>query len=203
MKVLVVSPHPDDEAIGCGGAIRAHVELGDEVHVLHLTSGELGVPGGEATSEVREAEAEAASQILGTSSVTFWREPDGNLRVTELSVRRLRDFLIEMKPDRIYVTHFADAHTDHAAAAQLVLGAVKLAPGAQVLMYEVWTPLQRYDVVVDIARIISYKRSAIRAHESQDRRNSFSEAALALAHFRGLLAGQQKMYAEVFEIMPV
>lgn len=200
MNVLVVSPHPDDEAIGCGGAIRAHVECGDTVHVLHLTSGELGVPG-EDVRETREHEAGVASQILGTHSVTFWREPDGGLAVTELLTQRLRDFLIGLAPDRIYVTHFADAHTDHAAAAQLVQAAVRLAPGPDVLMYEVWTPLQRYDLLVDIAPFASHKRAAIRSHASQDQRNSFSEAAMALAHFRGILHGPQKLFAECFERM--
>ena len=41
-RVLVISPHPDDDVIGCGGTLRRHVLDGDEVRVIYLTSGERG-----------------------------------------------------------------------------------------------------------------------------------------------------------------
>ena len=30
MKILIVSPHMDDEVIGCGGTIARHVHAGNE-----------------------------------------------------------------------------------------------------------------------------------------------------------------------------
>ena len=39
MKVLVVAAHPDDEVLGCGGAIAKHTEQGDIVHVLIMAEG--------------------------------------------------------------------------------------------------------------------------------------------------------------------
>ena len=58
-RVLVLSPHPDDEAIGCGGTLRWHLEQGDRVQVIFLTSGEHGVRGQDAreTSRIRTKEA--------------------------------------------------------------------------------------------------------------------------------------------------
>ena len=38
-RVLVVAPHPDDEALGCGGTIMRHIASGDSVAVLIVTDG--------------------------------------------------------------------------------------------------------------------------------------------------------------------
>lgn len=40
-RVLVIAPHPDDEIIGCGGTMAQHVEKGDRIFVIYVTSGEL------------------------------------------------------------------------------------------------------------------------------------------------------------------
>ena len=40
--ILVIRPHPDDETIGCGGALCWHLTEGDAVRVVFLTSGEKG-----------------------------------------------------------------------------------------------------------------------------------------------------------------
>ncbi|KRT58685.1 PIG-L deacetylase family protein, partial [endosymbiont of Ridgeia piscesae] len=34
--VLAVVAHPDDEILGCGGALARHVAEGDRVHILIL-----------------------------------------------------------------------------------------------------------------------------------------------------------------------
>ena len=38
-KILVVAAHPDDETLGCGGAIAKHSNEGDEVKVIVMTDG--------------------------------------------------------------------------------------------------------------------------------------------------------------------
>ena len=100
-RVLVISPHPDDESIGCGGTLRRHVTDGDRVEVVFLTSGEQGGHGRgrDATIRIREAEAVKASKILGLAGIEFWRQPDGLIRATEELASRLAGKLARVKPD--------------------------------------------------------------------------------------------------------
>ena len=42
-RVLVLSPHPDDDVISMGGTLRRFVEQGHEVHAAYMTSGYLSV----------------------------------------------------------------------------------------------------------------------------------------------------------------
>ena len=91
-RVLVISPHPDDEAIGCGGVLCEHVAHEDDVWVVFLTSGEKGGHGRseEETARLREEEAQAAAAIMGYERLEFWRLPDGALQATGAVVERLR-----------------------------------------------------------------------------------------------------------------
>jgi LmbE family N-acetylglucosaminyl deacetylase len=187
-RVLVLSPHPDDESIGCGGAILGHVARGDDVRVVFLTSGEAGGHGRspDETLRVREREARAAAKILGTSEPEFWREPDGKLRVTPALTKRLRETIETFKPDVVYVTHEREMHPDHIASARVLrtaLAPLKRKP--RVLMYEVWTPIQKLDEIIDISEFMKQKIRAVRAYRSQCAEVGFAEAVLGLNRYRG------------------
>lgn len=38
-NIIIVAPHPDDEAIGCSGLIQRMIENGKQVHVVILSGG--------------------------------------------------------------------------------------------------------------------------------------------------------------------
>lgn len=170
-RVLVISPHPDDEAIGCGGTIRKHVRRGDEVRVIFLTSGEAGGHGRspEDTRRLREIEAHDAALLLGLKAIEFWRQPDKHLRATREILARLRRAVLEFRPSLMYVTHQREMHSDHQAAFRIVertvagLGEKKPA----VLLYEVWTSLQDIHRVEDISDVMEEKLAAVRAYRTQ------------------------------------
>jgi LmbE family N-acetylglucosaminyl deacetylase len=201
-RVLVISPHPDDESIGCGGTLCQHVKGGDRVAVIFLTSGEAGGHGRtrEQTRKVREAEARSAAKLLKLGPIGFWRQPDGALRVTDELIKRLRTAIARLKPDIIYLPHDRDMHQDHRAAVRLLrraLVGVKRRP--DVLMFEVWTPLQRMDHIVDISPYIKTKLRAIRLYKSQNNELGFDDAFLGLARYRGEMhSWPGGDYAEVF-----
>jgi LmbE family N-acetylglucosaminyl deacetylase len=211
-RVLVISPHPDDEAIGCGGTLRGHVLRGDSVHVIFVTSGEKGGHGRspEETIPIREGESERARQILGVERIEFWRERDGRIQVRPPIVHRLATKLRKWSPDVVYVPHDREMHADHRAAARLVRAAFGVLAGngqpihADVLMYEVWTPLTRMDEIIDISAHVQVKRKAIRAYRSQCAVMDFDDAILGLNRYRGeMYSWPEGTYAEVFARLEV
>jgi LmbE family N-acetylglucosaminyl deacetylase len=198
--VLVVSAHPDDEALGCGGALRRHALDGDEVVAIFLTSGEAGGHGIERPGETREREAREAAGILGIGELEFWGEPDGGLRARRGVVERLRGAIRRTRPSLLYAPHRHDDHPDHRCAARIVTQALAAANRPpQVWHYEIWSPLARVDHVVDITEVIEDKLRAIRAYRSQCDVMRFDDAFHGLARYRGEMhSWPGGAYAEVF-----
>lgn len=200
MKILIVAPHPDDDALGCAGTARLHVLAGDEVRLLYMTSGELGIPGmaPEAVGPMREAEARECNNALEAKGCAFWREPDGKLEDSERTRDLFKSIFSIYNADIIYAPHAGEAHPDHKACSEIVKASSK---GKECRFYEVWTPLSHWDLVVDITSTITIKRAAIRCFASQVIRNPFAEGILGLNHYRGLFHAPNVMYAEAFEVV--
>src|SRR5438128_10976423 len=94
-RLLVVSPHPDDETLGAGGLIQRVLHAGGAVKVVFMTSGD-GFPVGVTLARhvqhpqaqdyreygrLRQEQAKQALAILGVSTkkVAFLGFPDSGL----------------------------------------------------------------------------------------------------------------------------
>jgi N-acetylglucosamine malate deacetylase 1 len=202
MTVLVIAPHPDDEAIGCGGAMLNHAAKGDRVVVVFLTSGELGLkPLAAADAQrIRESEAAKAAAILGTASTLFLRLPDWSCGDdVHAAARVLLPVLGTERPALIYLPHPGDDHPDHRACLTILQAALESVPGPvpQLRGYEVWSPLPTWHQVEDITTIMDRKLAAIGAYRSQIEQFRYDRAAAGLNQYRGALFGRCD-YAEVF-----
>jgi N-acetylglucosamine malate deacetylase 1 len=190
VNVLVVAAHPDDEALGCGGAVLAHRVAGDQVDVVFMTSGELGLgtyPVDEAR-RVREEEAGNAAAVFGFAHVEFLRRPDGSLADDPALLTSLVEGV-----DLVYVPHPDEDHADHAAVG---LAAAELS-GVDVLGYEIWTPIARPDRVVDISEHMERKLEAVRCYKCQLEYWPYDRAVEGLNAYRGALF-EGVAYAEAF-----
>lgn len=199
MNVLVLAPHPDDEAIGVGGTIRRHIDRGDHVKVVFLTSGETAP---ESSGVQRELESRNAMEILGYQELDWWRFPDGDLASREDELRK--KISLEFKQGQYevaYVPHILDNHPDHSFAAKVVQDVLKVNKTVpdKVLQYEVWTPILTYTTYNQVTEQIEDKLAAIRAHKSQNLRNKFDMGAIGLNRYRGVVTGWPQGYVEVFE----
>ena len=161
--VLVLSPHPDDEAIGMGGCLVKHVENGSRVTVLYLTDG-AGV-GDEASRRelraVRRAESEALGESLGLRQV-FWDRPDTGLTNDQATVAAMVEILSDVRPELVYLPAIFDQHYDHFTANQVfadALGRTDLAP--TVCGYEVWDVIPFPNLYVDVSAQEEAKERAL------------------------------------------
>lgn len=202
--VMVVAPHPDDESIGCGGTICLHREHGDRLHIVFLTSGERGIDGvsGETARSIRESEAKKAGEVLKVKRIDFLRLPDlGLSEDIELGAQRLWGILEAQPPDVIYLPHPDESHPDHQAALPIVRAALARFSDRSKLpelrLYEVWSPMTRYDWCEDISLFIRQKLAAVRCYESQIRSFRYDRAIRGLNQYRGYMAAGSH-YAEVF-----
>ena len=176
IDLLVFGPHPDDIEIGFGGVVALHTARGFRVGLCDLTRGELGSNG---TPEEREAEAEAARQVLGAS----WREnlrwPDGGITGTDSQLLDIVRLIRRTRPRTVALPYWDDRHPDHRAASDVLSRAAfksalrRFAPD----LGEAWRPdwICYYFIndsvtpsfVVDVSAHYQRKRDALDCYRSQ------------------------------------
>lgn len=102
MLRLILAPHMDDEAMGCGGLMAKHP---DECVVVVMTD----------SGETRAREHAEAMEILGVSESRRLGFPDGQTpqHMTEM-VGAIDAIMAELKPDELYLP-YPSLHQDHIA----------------------------------------------------------------------------------------
>lgn len=219
-NALVLAPHPDDDALACGGTIKKLTTAGGKVTVAYFCDGSGGVQEGRGEQEEmglfvrrddsliakRKAEAEEARQILGTSQLIFWGYPDGKLASGTSAIRALEDLIKKLNPDIIFLPSFLDNHGDHRVVNEIFINAAGKMPEItkiEIWAYEIWTPIF-VNRLVDISLYIKTKQEAILAHQSQMAARRYDKAILGLNQYRAeinkLSGFAEGFFASTFEI---
>ena len=188
-RVLVVTPHPDDAEIACGGTVGRWIREGAEVLYLLCSDGSKGTedPGisPEALAEIRNQEQLDAAAVLGVNEVVALGYPDGELEDTREFRRQIVRIIRRFQPDLVispdpYRLSFY-FHRDHRITGQVTQDAVF--PYARDRLhfpeleeeglkpYKVATILfwgaEEPDTFLDITDTMDLKITALRCHKSQ------------------------------------
>ncbi|MFH1824027.1 MAG: PIG-L deacetylase family protein [Candidatus Firestonebacteria bacterium] len=106
VKALIISSHPDDEVLGCGGTIRKLTNEGFDVYVLILTS--------KIEKYLKEC-CLNAHKVLGTKKIFFENFPNQLLdSVPIIKINNvIENYLSKLKPSIVFTHHFGDVNMDH------------------------------------------------------------------------------------------
>lgn len=217
-KVLIVSVHPDDEALGCAGAIFKHQQSGDNVYWLIITSPKEidWVP--IEFKKRRIEEIEKAKSFFG-----FFKTFELDLPTTELDtipqsklIKMVSEIISEIEPNIIYLPNRSDIHTDHKITFQIILSCTKnfrYPYVKRILMYETLSetefapalPENSFipNVFINITEFIDKKLESIDIYSESEMmpyplpRNK--DTVKALARLRGSRIGVE--YAESFMLI--
>lgn len=182
--VLVVFPHPDDEAFGVSGTIASYIQNGSPVTYACLTLGEMGRNMGnpliatrETLPKIRKKELQAACEAMGLKDLRMlgFRDKTLEFEDEEKLANVIFSLMDELKPSLI-ITFYPgySVHPDHEACGRAVVRAVSRLPiedrpklHCVAFSNNCVEELGEPDIIHDVSAVQEIKMKTIRAHASQ------------------------------------
>ncbi len=219
-NILVISAHPDDEILGCGGTVSRLVREGNEAYVLILGEGitsrdEKREPD-KRVKEIEELKGQihSANKIIGTKEVFIHDFPDNRFDTVPLLdiVKVIEKLKKETRPDIIFTHYRNDLNIDHQIVYKAVVTStrplsdetVKEIYSYEVLSSTEWNyPLSfSPNVFFDISDTLEVKINAMNEYRSEIRESPHTRSAEAMritSKKWGMQTGLES--AEAFELV--
>jgi LmbE family N-acetylglucosaminyl deacetylase len=222
MSVLVLAAHPDDEVLGCGGTIARLGREGRDVFIAILGEGLTSRYARREDADVAklralQSDSQKVANLLGAKRLYTFGLPDNRFDTIPLLdvVKVIEDLIREIRPQVVYTQHGGDLNIDHTVLFRATLTATRPMKGSSIrtlYAYEVassseWSfqlfePVFRPNVFMDIADTLNVKLAAMQAYESEARQFPHPrspEALVAQARHWGATAGLDA--AEAFQVI--
>jgi len=193
--ILVVLPHPDDEAFGLSGTLARHVREGDRVTYACLTLGEMGRNMGVppfasrvTLPAVRKQELEQSCRAIGIQDLRMLGFHDKTIEFEDQDRLdgEIDALLRELRPAVVYTFYPGySVHPDHDATGAAVVrtvGRLPVSDRPSVLCLAFANNLEqgigKPDVLRDVKAFLPQKLAAIRAHRSQFQVDGLTDSEL-------------------------
>lgn len=136
-RILIIAPHPDDECLMSGFALRAQDEWGTEVYVLPYSFGSKLDRQHERKRELSHA-VDALKFTLVDPRAPLFQELNSDL---------IEETLKSLHPDALMIPHLTDGHPTHVHCAELAMKAAHIwakdHPGFHVFETEYWSSVTK------------------------------------------------------------
>ena len=225
VRVMVVTPHPDDAEFGVAGTVARWTREGKDVIYVVCTNGDKGTTDPnmkpEELAKIREKEQLAAAKLLGVREVIFLRYPDQTLEDTPEFRKEIVRLIRMYKPETVVTADLYRRylwHRDHRITSQVTLDAIfpyardmlsypdLLEQGLQphkvkeVLLWGAEEPNYRSN----ITDTFDIKIAALRCHKSQVVNNPSSEMEGWLRErAKNMAKGEDYELAEAFHRLEI
>lgn len=202
-KLMILSPHPDDEIIGCGGVMLSAIEENSDVIWIQIMDGrESRIINSDPSIDksIRNEEAKCVAAAMNGVDLQIWDVPllDEAICI-DLGHKLLRE-IIENKPDVIFLPFMNDRHPDHRMTNQILYNALELQSEelvCDVYSYEVWGKVP-VNVMFSIKKFMSEKNNLLRKYKIAMMAMDYADHCLKMNSYYGKLYSDNKDKMEVF-----
>lgn len=217
MKILVISPHPDDETLGCGGTILKHKDIGDKIYWLIITNIDVKNGWDKNAVKKRQKEIEIVAEMYGFEKTFKLDYPTAKLDTIPIQkiIESISKVIFEIKPEIIYLPNRSDVHTDHRIAFKTAYSCIKNFRYPfikKILMYETlseteFTPALPENifipnVFVDITKYFDKKLEIFKIYKSEVMEEPLPRSLEVIEAFNKCRGSQiGKKYAEAFVLL--
>lgn len=206
-KLLVISVHPDDETLGCGGTLLKYKDAGDEIYCVYVTDGNRHQA--EAIPKLQELYRFTKAFRLGLPEITL-----EDISLSHI-IPLVSGAITDARPTMVLLPNRSDPHSDHRRAfdaCQACIKTFRYPYIKKVMMCEIQSetdfspalPENMFipTVYVDISTFIEEKMDILRVFDSEllDYPATRSRDSIRAHHrYRGSQANCE--YAESFMLL--
>ncbi len=194
-KILILSPHQDDEVLGCGCFIQKGIEQGNEIKCVFMTDGSKSSEDMDKETLIKKRKIEAlkVADILKMGTPEFLDITDGELEHDDtMASYNLARIIAEFQPGVIILPYFLDGHKDHSGVSGIFIKAASLVEyKGKLFAYEINSPISVYGIThyADCTGYVDGKKEAVKIYESQTM--SF-ESIFLMNKLNGILTGTKE-----------
>lgn len=216
-RILVISVHPDDETLGCGGTLLKHRARGDEINWCVVTA--MSESTGYSKEKIAERKTDIfqVEQAYGfTRSISLNLPPAGlDALAMKLLIDPLAQLFEDLQPDTLYLPFQWDVHSDHRIVFHAAWSCAKSFRAPYIRNISMMETLSETEAApplggqsfvpnryVDISGYMDRKIQIMNIYKDEVQPSPFprsEETIRSLARYRGAAAGCE--FAEAFMVL--